>query len=59
MTRDVPASAEFYGQIFGWTDQEGAAPGVTMEYHEWVSHNRVVGGLSVMDERYPAGTPHH
>ncbi|WP_433054676.1 VOC family protein [Dactylosporangium sp. CS-033363] len=59
VTRDVPASAAFYGKVFGWLDQEGTSPDTIHEYHEWISNNRVVGGLSIMDENYPPGTPHH
>ncbi|MGI5246488.1 VOC family protein [Dactylosporangium sp. CA-139066] len=58
VTRDVPAAAAFYGKVFGWTEQEGTAV-VEHEYHEWISANRVVGGLSPMGEQYPPETPQH
>jgi predicted enzyme related to lactoylglutathione lyase len=59
VTWNIQATAAFYGQVFGWVDQEGTAPGTIHEYHEWISNNRVVGGLSAMDDHYPPGTPHH
>ncbi|MER7273668.1 VOC family protein [Dactylosporangium sp. NPDC000244] len=59
VTRDIAATAAFYGKVFGWVDQQGASPGTIHEYHEWISNNRVVGGLSIMDANYPPATPHH
>ncbi|WP_426509213.1 VOC family protein [Dactylosporangium sp. McL0621] len=59
VTWDVATTSTFYGKVFGWTDREGSVAGSNFEYHEWVSDNRVVGGMSVMDAKYPPGTPHH
>ncbi|WP_432983656.1 VOC family protein [Dactylosporangium sp. CA-233914] len=59
VTWDIRATAEFYGSVFGWTDQKGTSADTIHEYHEWISFNRVVGGISEMDENYPPGTPHH
>jgi predicted enzyme related to lactoylglutathione lyase len=58
VTRDVPATAEFYGKVFGWTEQVGTAT-AQFEYYEWHVANRVVGGISIMDTQYPPGTPSH
>jgi predicted enzyme related to lactoylglutathione lyase len=59
LTSDIEATSTFYGKVFGWTDQQGAVPGTIHEYHEWISNDRVVGGISVMDGSYPPGTPSH
>ncbi len=58
VTADVPAAVSFYGKVFGWTERSGSA-GSHQEYHEWVATNRVVGGMSLMGEHYPPGTPAH
>ncbi|MBB5869968.1 putative enzyme related to lactoylglutathione lyase [Allocatelliglobosispora scoriae] len=58
VTRDGTQATEFYGKAFGWVDRQSElAPG--LEYTEWVHGSRVVGGLSIMDERYPADVPSH
>ncbi|NUR49859.1 MAG: VOC family protein [Hamadaea sp.] len=59
VTRDTSATAAFYGKVFGWTQQVGTAT-EEHEYYEWISANRVVGGISMMDGgHYPPGTPPH
>jgi predicted enzyme related to lactoylglutathione lyase len=58
VTRDLPAATAFYGKVFGWTERAGTSDS-SHEYHEWVSTNRVVGGLSPMDATYPPETPPH
>lgn len=59
VTRDTPATAAFYGKVFGWTKQLGTAT-AEHEYYEWLVTNRVVGGISMMDGgHYPPGTPPH
>ncbi|GAA4243544.1 VOC family protein [Dactylosporangium darangshiense] len=58
VTRDIAGAAEFYGKVFGWTEQQGTAV-EEHEYHEWISTNRVVGGMSPMGEQYPPETPQH
>lgn len=59
VTRDTPATAAFYGNVFGWTKQVGTAT-AEHEYYEWLAANRVVGGISMMDGgHYPPGTPPH
>ncbi|MEV0130510.1 VOC family protein [Dactylosporangium sp. NPDC050688] len=58
VTADVPAAVSFYGKVFGWTERSGSAD-AHQEYHEWVATNRVVGGMSLMGEHYPPGTPAH
>ncbi|MEV4412332.1 VOC family protein [Catellatospora sp. NPDC049609] len=51
-------AAAFYGKAFGWSERKSEiAEGV--DHIEWCKDSRVVGGMSVMDERYPAGTPAH
>ncbi|MET7403062.1 VOC family protein [Dactylosporangium sp. NPDC005572] len=57
-TGDVPAAVDFYGKVFGWTERAGETE-ANMEYHEWLADNRVVGGISLMGELYPPGTPPH
>ncbi|WP_432833816.1 VOC family protein [Dactylosporangium sp. CA-092794] len=58
VTRDLGATVAFYGKVFGWTEQAGTSDAIH-DYHEWLSTNRVVGGISEMDAAYPAGTPQH
>jgi predicted enzyme related to lactoylglutathione lyase len=59
VTRDTPATTAFYGQVFGWRKQVGTAT-TEFEYFEWLSTNRVVGGISMMNGgHYPPGTPPH
>jgi len=58
VTRNVPAAVDFYGKVFGWTEQAGTAV-AEYEYREWLSTNRVVGGLSRMSAQYPPETPQH
>ncbi|WP_212845339.1 VOC family protein [Catellatospora sp. IY07-71] len=51
-------AVDFYGKAFRWSERKSEiAEGV--DHIEWLVDSRVVGGLSVMDERYPAGTPAH
>lgn len=58
VTRDSGQAAAFYGKAFGWVDRPGElAEGLI--YTEWVCGSRVVGGLSVMDDRYPPDVPPH
>lgn len=58
VTRDIPATVSFYGKVFGWSERAGTSD-ATQEYLEWVSSNRVVGGISLMDASYPPETPAH
>lgn len=52
------AAVAFYGKAFNWSERKSQiAEGV--DHIEWFVDSRVVGGMSVMDERYPAGTPAH
>jgi hypothetical protein len=58
MARDPEAASSFYGEAFGWQDRPGEiAEG--MPYTEWMSAGRVVAGMVVMDERFPAQVPAH
>ncbi|NUR69246.1 MAG: VOC family protein [Hamadaea sp.] len=59
VTRDMDATSAFYGTVFGWTKRIGTAT-EAHEYYEWISANRVVGGISMMNGgHYPPGTPPH
>ncbi|GAA2624887.1 VOC family protein [Dactylosporangium fulvum] len=58
VTRDVPATATFYGKVFGWTERIGTDSPMH-EYHEWLATSRVVGGISSMDASFPPETPAH
>ncbi|MEV8514369.1 VOC family protein [Dactylosporangium sp. NPDC051484] len=58
VTQDVPTAATFYGKVFGWTEREGTSDAIH-EYHDWVCANRVVGGVSLLGDEYPPGTPPH
>jgi uncharacterized protein len=56
--RDEKAAVAFYGTTFGWTERAGEiAEG--LDYIEWVCGGRVVAGLTLMDERFPAEVPPH
>lgn len=58
VTWDEASAVEFYGKAFHWAERKSElAEGV--DHIEWYVDSRTVGGLSVMDERYPAGTPAH
>jgi predicted enzyme related to lactoylglutathione lyase len=58
VTWDRASATAFYGKVFEWEDRDNELV-EGLVYTEWVCHGRVVGGLSVMDQRYPAGTPTH
>ncbi|MFD0593736.1 hypothetical protein ACFQZ4_15605 [Catellatospora coxensis] len=52
VTWDEASAVEFYGRAFHWSERKSEiAEGV--DHIEWFVDSRTVGGLSVMDERYP------
>ena len=54
--RDADAAKAFYGAVFGWEAQvDPAIPGYVM----WGLNGRVVGGMMVMDDHWPAELPPH
>lgn len=56
-TREPDKAKEFYSTVFGWqavTQQLGS-----MTYTEWKHGDRTIGGMIVMDERWPAEVPSH
>ncbi|GHJ45117.1 hydroxylase [Catellatospora sp. TT07R-123] len=58
VARDESAAVSFYGKAFGWSERKGEiVEGVP--YIEWLKESRTVGGLSVMDARYPLDAPAH
>jgi predicted enzyme related to lactoylglutathione lyase len=58
VTRDLSVATDFYGKAFDWSARDGElAEG--MPYHEWMCAGRVVAGMAVMDEHYPADVPAH
>lgn len=57
-TRDTARTTAFYAKAFGWSDRECVlAEGLA--YTEWISGSRVVGGMTVLDENFPADVPPH
>jgi uncharacterized protein len=57
-SRDEKAAVAFYGETMGWVERVGElAEG--QDYVEWISGGRVVAGMTVMDDRVPAGVPPH
>lgn len=58
ITRDEKSAVAFYGAALGWGERAGEiAEG--QDYVEWISGGRVVAGMTVMNERYPAEVPPH
>jgi predicted enzyme related to lactoylglutathione lyase len=56
-TREPEASKAFYKAVFGWdtADEDmGGSP-----YPIWKLGDTNVGGMTVIDERFPAGVPNH
>ncbi|QSB13448.1 VOC family protein [Natronosporangium hydrolyticum] len=56
--RDVPGAAAFYGKVFGWRDEEGSLP-TGYDYREWWVNNRVVAGVTIIGDEWPAEVPAH
>ncbi|WP_214369012.1 VOC family protein [Pseudonocardia sp. H11422] len=56
-TRDANAAAGFYRAVFGWsTKHEPVGP---MTYTMWMRGDDPVGGMLVMDDKWPADIPAH
>jgi predicted enzyme related to lactoylglutathione lyase len=57
-SRDHDGSAAFYHTVFGWGVRDGElVPGI--EYSEWMSAGRVVGGMVPMGPEWPESVPPH
>lgn len=57
VTTDVEASKGFYKSVFGWdSDTQNAGP---IEYTEWKTGGRSVGGMMQKPEMMPAEVPSH
>jgi uncharacterized protein len=50
-TGDTSAAEKFYTNLFGWTAQHSATPG--MEYTEWINHGKHIGGLMKLQWEAP------
>ena len=55
-TRDVPASREFYGKVFGWTVEEQEMPGMGT-YYIWKDGEHTRGGMADITGMVPDETP--
>ena len=59
MTTDVPGAVQFYGDLFGWTDQAAPIPGGGT-YHNESKDGALVAGLGDLDEdQREQGVPPH
>lgn len=56
-TRDGGGARTFYGDVFGWEAVDRRPGG--QHYTAWRSGGRDIGGMIVMDDRWPAATPSH
>ncbi|MFG2090093.1 MULTISPECIES: VOC family protein [unclassified Spirillospora] len=54
---DVEEARRFYGEVFGWTAVERDY--YVTHYTNWKIGDWSVGGMHVMDERWPPGFPSH
>lgn len=56
-TRDGDAARAFYREVFGWTAVDTSPGG--QSYTTWRLNGRDIGGMIVMDDRWPAEIPPH
>ena len=56
-TRDLPASKEFYTNVFGWEPNDLDMGG--MSYTEWKLGDKTIAGMMTMPDMVPAEVPAH
>ncbi len=57
-TREPDKAKAFYGELFGWVAQEDEAVTGT-PYTQWLLEGASIGGMMVMDDKWPADVPSH
>jgi uncharacterized protein len=58
-TRDVESAKSFFGQVFGWTTEEGPTEGMGGSYYVWKLGEDRVGGMMDIGGILPAEVPPH
>ena len=56
-TRDPAAAKAFYTEVFGWVPDD--TPVTDTPYTQWMLDGAPVGGMIVMDDRWPTEVPSH
>jgi predicted enzyme related to lactoylglutathione lyase len=56
-TREPDKARAFYTEVFGWAAEDDPAAGPT--YTQWTLDSESIGGMIVMDDKWPSEVPSH
>lgn len=56
-TREPDKALAFYPEVFGWVGEDD--PNATSAYTQWMLDSAAIGGMIVMDDKWPSEVPSH